>query len=729
MADIEQRLVFSDDAIKTLDAIVGRLEAIERQTRDVEEQSIKTGRTMQNALDATGKKIGGAITGFTKMVGVLAAVGASEAVLSKVGDALGNIVEGNKQLSSEQDALKGKFNEVLSTLGQKFGPAFSAVFDLASNAIDKVLGLLGKMNESVGVKLAATIKASSAVVGAFFSNTGKFIQIAVNDLKIFGKNIKLALTFNDGKRESIKNEISDIRKENSALSKEVVSLKNTYNTTFDEAYKKAKKLADSGVYNLKKQTEEARKQAEELRKEYNKLYDDLTGKLQKLQLDQLGPVDRAKAELELSLKELDGLEEALTAKAKALGKDSDFKQQFDDLRNFAKLQANRQIDQLSTPAALKGPSIIPTLDTTFGTKESLLKYTDGLVQNMKDGIDTSVNQLNPFDALKLKLQETFNLDEGQFNDLLGQVGDALGSILNSLTVITDAQIAENDRYIESINDRKQATIDALNEELKNKEDGYANNVAAKRAELEDIQKQEAAALQRKAELDKKKARQQLLQDSLTQASSLATGAAQLIAAESGKGLIGIALAAAAIAFMFKIFANAKRNASESTTKLYKGGALRKKLGFVEKGGRDDRVTSGYRIQDTEYEIGGNEYLMNAKTSLAQEHFLDEMNAGKYDGVDLRRAVASGLHMNAAAINAEMKRMDTRSPKQRIATKDDIDSAFERLGDRMIQYLENERPVVLPAGGYTKEFKGGKKVERVRPSDSVTDLLKELIRKK
>ena len=106
MADIEQRLVFSDDAIKTLDAIVGRLESIERQTRDVEEQSIKTGRTMQNALDATGKKIGGAITGFTKMVGVLAAVGASEAVLSKVGDALGNIVEGNKQLSSEQDALK-----------------------------------------------------------------------------------------------------------------------------------------------------------------------------------------------------------------------------------------------------------------------------------------------------------------------------------------------------------------------------------------------------------------------------------------------------------------------------------------------------------------------------------------------------------------------------------------------------------------------------------------------
>ena len=84
-----------------------------------------------------------------------------------------------------------------------------------------------------------------------FFNTGKFIQIAVNDLKIFGKNIKLALTFNDGKRESIKNEISDIRKENSALSKEVVSLKNTYNTTFDEAYKKAKKLADSGVYNLK----------------------------------------------------------------------------------------------------------------------------------------------------------------------------------------------------------------------------------------------------------------------------------------------------------------------------------------------------------------------------------------------------------------------------------------------------------------------------------------------
>ena len=84
---------------------------------------------------------------------------------------------------------------------------------------------------------------------------------------------------------------------------------------------------------------------------------------------------------------------------------------------------------------------------------------------------------------KLKLQETFNLDEGQFNDLLGQVGDALGSILNSLTVITDAQIAENDRYIESINDRKQATIDALNEELKNKEDGYANNVAAKQAEL------------------------------------------------------------------------------------------------------------------------------------------------------------------------------------------------------------------------------------------------------
>ena len=98
-------------------------------------------------------------------------------------------------------------------------------------------------------------------------------------------------------------------------------------------------------------------------------------------------------------------------------------------------------------------------------------------------------------------------------------------------------------------------------------EGYANNVDAKRKELDDLKKEREKALAEENAAIK----QQQAFDRVSQAISLATSAANLLKTFTKLGPLGLGLAAVAIGTLYTMWASAKTKAAEST-KLAEGGS-------------------------------------------------------------------------------------------------------------------------------------------------------------
>lgn len=139
-------------------------------------------------------------------------------------------------------------------------------------------------------------------------------------------------------------------------------------------------------------------------------------------------------------------------------------------------------------------------------------------------------------------------------------------IMDSVGQIMDAELAQAEQHTQNIQTRLDEAEAALDKELELQKEGLANNVDAKKKEIEQIQAEKAKAL----EEEKKLQQAQQLLDTTTQISSLITAAANIFKGFSKIPLIGQILAIAAVASMFTAFAAAKAQASQ-ITKMEQGG--------------------------------------------------------------------------------------------------------------------------------------------------------------
>jgi hypothetical protein len=154
------------------------------------------------------------------------------------------------------------------------------------------------------------------------------------------------------------------------------------------------------------------------------------------------------------------------------------------------------------------------------------------------------------------------------NDQLRQaVEDGLKAATDALDEIFDARVKDAERTRELLDTRIDETQRALDTEVELAKLGYANNVDAKRKEIEDLKVAREKAL--KDEEKALKAKQAM--DTATQVSSLLTATAQIIQGlTKTTPLIGLVLSIGAIAAMWGMFAAAKAKSAQAT-KLAKGG--------------------------------------------------------------------------------------------------------------------------------------------------------------
>lgn len=178
------------------------------------------------------------------------------------------------------------------------------------------------------------------------------------------------------------------------------------------------------------------------------------------------------------------------------------------------------------------------------------------------GIDRELSELDDFiknigkKGLGGTLLEKLGFDDDQIDALK----DAVNIVIEQLQSIMDAEVELAEQAVEAAEARVEAAQKAYDAEVEARNNGYANNVATAKKELE----QEKKNQQEKQKMLQAAQKRQEAINTVTQASSLVTASANLWSSFSSIPIVGPALALAAIATMWTSFAVAKIKAKQVT---------------------------------------------------------------------------------------------------------------------------------------------------------------------
>ena len=178
------------------------------------------------------------------------------------------------------------------------------------------------------------------------------------------------------------------------------------------------------------------------------------------------------------------------------------------------------------------------------------------------GIDRELSELDDFiiNIGKKGLGGTLLEKLGFDNDQIDALSDAANIVIEQLQSIMDAEVELAEQAVEAAEKRVEAAQKAYDAEVEARNNGYANNVATAKKELEQEKKNQQ---EKQKQLEIAKRRQESI-NTVIQASSLVTASANLWSAFSSIPIIGPALALAAIATMWTSFAVAKIKAKQVT---------------------------------------------------------------------------------------------------------------------------------------------------------------------
>lgn len=178
------------------------------------------------------------------------------------------------------------------------------------------------------------------------------------------------------------------------------------------------------------------------------------------------------------------------------------------------------------------------------------------------GIDRELSELDDFiknigkKGLGGTLLEKLGFDDDQIDALK----DAVNIVIEQLQSIMDAEVQLAEQAVEAAEERVEAAQKAYDAEVEARNNGYANNVATAKKELEQEKKNQQ---EKQKQLEAAQKRQEAL-NTVIQASSLTTASANLWSSFSSIPIVGPALALAAIATMWTSFAVAKVKAKQVT---------------------------------------------------------------------------------------------------------------------------------------------------------------------
>jgi hypothetical protein len=195
-----------------------------------------------------------------------------------------------------------------------------------------------------------------------------------------------------------------------------------------------------------------------------------------------------------------------------------------------------------------------------------LPELEGLIKK-----DISVEQANIKSWIEsnkeFSIWNLLGLDPEEDQEVIEGIQDAASRITDIFEGILDQRVEMAERERELLDTRISETQRELDLEAELMEAGFANNLTARKAYLEQLKIEREKAL----EEEKKAIKAQQVFETLLQTTNLITASSEIMKAFSKIPIVGIPLGIAMIATMFGAFISAKTKAA-SVTKLAEGGS-------------------------------------------------------------------------------------------------------------------------------------------------------------
>lgn len=272
------------------------------------------------------------------------------------------------------------------------------------------------------------------------------------------------------------------------------------------------------------------------------------------------------------------------------------------------------------------------------------EYTLAKTENELDKVDTKRNSL---------------LDKLGFDDeSLEAAGQAASFVVDQIKSIMDAEAQAAEASVQAQEKRVAAAEKAYDAEIELRNNGYANNVATAKKELQ----QEKKKQEEKQKLLEAAQRRQQAVDSVMQVSSLVTASANIWKSLSAVPVIGPALAAAALGAMWASFAVAKVKAKQAAVQEYGEGGLEFLEGGSHASGHDiDLGVSNKRRKRMRAEGGEALAIINKKRTRKYRGILPDVIES------LNKGTFEEKYMNAFAGGSKMVNInfDNRTDLSRI----------------------------------------------------------------
>lgn len=331
-------------------------------------------------------------------------------------------------------------------------------------------------------------------------------------------------------------------------------------------------------------------------------------------------------------------------------------------------------------------------DTEIQTYKNLIAGIDKELNANKNGVK---QYGNIFEMLGITIKDK----DG--NDITAPVTDAINTVFDvakdALNTWMEARLKaaeENVRLADQEVEEAQSTLDY---ERQLKLEGLANNVETAQKELQLKKQQQQKALQQQRKIQA----QQVALDSVMQASSMIVASANIWAAFSKIGVIGVPLAIAAIATMWGSFLASRvkamqlaKNPTGSGTETYGEGTVELLQGGSHQSGRD--IDLGRKPDGTRRRAEGGEFfaVINKRSSRRYRNVIPDvirsLNNGSFADKYLHAYDTPLLTMPAASSPADLSRLekDVREIRQQNARRYYVDGN----GNTVMKYKNLTRTV-------------------------------------
>lgn len=554
--DIEQSIKELEDSrrkawkVEDIEKYNQKIATAKREMKEYETVGVKANENIAKSTD----KLGGALDGAVKKFGLAAlAIGAITKVTKSMVEAFKDTVFGLNLMTTAGEVWHQLVYNLV-TAHNDLGTSLASAL-----AVGKQINELRKEERSVLVE-SAQLQAEYQKL--YFESVDRTKSEPERLEKI---NEALAVH-----NELIDLQIKETQDQLAVVAIQLVSRKNS-NKLLDEEAKLKAKLAqlDSQRYGQTKRLETQRtsieeelankslQAAEELaqkrlkrQEDFEKLSLKLTQDYDKSMIESLEGADKLRAQRDFSLQQLDIFRMQILALGEMTPEmEKKFQMLALNIRNeFAKAMVEYMKIPPEQKAAISN-AILEGLPDLPGIQKSY-------IQTLPEGGD--------FD---FSIWEKLGMSDEDKEEALGALKEGADAITGILDDIFAQRVDDTERRRDLLDTQIAETQRSLELEMDLMQEGYANNVDAKRKEVEELKKQRQQALIDEEEAIKK----QKVFNTILQTTNLITASSEIFKTLSKIPVVGIPLAIATIATMFGAFVAAKAKASQAT-QLAEGGS-------------------------------------------------------------------------------------------------------------------------------------------------------------